>query len=64
MTRNELTDRIGYAERDLAFLRQLKTNCTTCDHYQGGYCKKHQGNPPPDFAAVGCDDWNYDDVPF
>lgn len=64
MNRNDLTDRIAFAERDLAFLRNLTTNCTSCDDYQVGYCKRHQGNPPPEFVSVGCEQWNYNDVPF
>lgn len=65
MNRNDLTDRIAYAERDIAFLKQIKTNCTTCEHYNAsGFCKLHQGKPPAEFVAIGCDDWLFDDVPF
>lgn len=63
MTRNDLTDRIGFARRDLDFLTQIKTNCTTCDDYDKGTCKRF-GPVPADFVQQGCDDWNYDDVPF
>ena len=63
MTRNDLADRIDYAERDLAFLKQIKTNCTTCDDYQKGACRRY-GPVPSDFVQQGCSDWNFDDVPF
>ena len=36
MNRNELTDRIGFVERELFVLKNLKTNCTTCDNGGGG----------------------------
>ena len=64
MNRNELTDHIAFQERHLAFLRQIKTDCTDCEHFDRGYCRKHQGNPPQEFVSQGCDDWSFDDVPF
>ena len=64
MTRNELSDRIDYAKRDLKWLQEIKTNCTTCDDYQQGVCMRYQASPPPEFVEQGCNAWNYDDVPF
>lgn len=64
MNRNELIDHIAFTERELAYYKQLNTGCSTCEHFANGYCRQHQGNPPPDFIASGCADWNFDDVPF
>lgn len=63
MTRNDLIDRIGFAERDLNWLRSLKPACTNCDDFDKGACKRF-GPVPPDFVATGCDQWNYNDCPF
>ena len=66
MTRDDITDRISWAQRDLDWLRGLQTNCTTCYDFTNdtGFCKRHGGTPPPDFVQQGCDQWNFDDVPF
>lgn len=66
MTRDDITDRISWAQRDLNWLRGLQTNCTTCDDFtkETGFCKRHGGNPPADFVQQGCDQWNFDDVPW
>lgn len=66
MTRNDIIDRIGYAERELNWLRGLHPNCTNCDDFtkEAGFCKRHGGNPPPEFVQQGCEQWNFDDVPF
>lgn len=64
MNRNELIDRIAWAEKDLAFLKQLKTNCSTCETLRNGICTRFKAAPPPDFAAVGCEHWDFDDIPF
>jgi len=64
MTRNELTDHIGYVERELIFYKQLKPNCTTCDNLRDSVCRKYQAAPPDDFINHGCDAWDFDDVPF
>lgn len=63
MTRNDLVDRIGFAERDLKWLKSLQPNCTNCDDFDKGACKRF-GPVPPDFVQQGCDQWNYNDVPF
>ena len=39
MTRDDITDRISWAQRDLNWLRGLQTNCTTC-HDTARICAK------------------------
>ena len=33
MTRDDITDRISWAQSDINWLRGLQTNCTTCDDF-------------------------------
>lgn len=45
-------------------LAAVKTNCTRCAHNdQRGACAKF-GPIPADFMTVGCDQWEFDEVPF
>lgn len=64
MTRAGLTDRICYAERDLNWLKSLTPNCINCDDHKDGHCRRFSASPPPEFLQIGCEHWNYDDVPF
>lgn len=64
MNRNELIDRIGFVERELSVLKNLKTNCTSCDNFRHSVCHKYRAAPPDDFIIQGCDAWEWDDVPF
>lgn len=64
MTRLEFEDRLAYCKREYEFLQTVQTNCTRCQHYSiGAVCAKH-GQIPPDFVQQGCDEWEFDDVPF
>lgn len=64
MKRTELQDRIGYCRRELEMLEKVKTDCTRCSHNdQHGACRKW-GPIPQEFMAVGCDEWEFDEVPF
>jgi hypothetical protein len=64
MKRNDLTDRINYCNREIAWLREITPNCTRCENFRApNECAKH-GPIPDEYITVGCDDWTYDDVPF
>lgn len=65
MTRLDLQDRLNYCRRELDFLTNVQTGCDRCDHFNGDTktCKTF-GPVPADFIAQGCDDWEFNDVPF
>ena len=64
MNRTELDDRISYCRRELQNLEGIPTNCTRCTHYRhANECAKY-GPIPAEFVARGCDEWEFDDVPF
>lgn len=45
-------------------LEAIKPSCRNCVHVEGVHCTKFEAVPPPDVAAVGCDEWEWDQVPF
>lgn len=45
-------------------LEAIKPRCGNCVHAEGVHCTKFEAVPPPDVAAVGCDEWEWDQVPF
>lgn len=67
MNRNDLIDRINHCTHEIAWLRDIMTNCTGCEHFNkdeaAPLCSVH-GPIPADFVTQGCDQWSYDDVPF
>lgn len=65
MTRNEFEDRLNYCRRELVFLLEQKINCTTCSLFvrDAKVCQRF-GQVPDDFIEKGCDEWDFDDVPF
>ena len=65
MHRMDIRERIPFLKRELAFFEQLETemNCTRCVIFAEGQCKKY-GAVPAEFMAVGCEEFEWDDVPF
>ena len=65
MNRIELTDRKCDVQKELEWLNNIDTGCRSCEHKKDDVdvCLKH-GEIPADFIAQGCDQWEYDDVPF
>ena len=46
-------------------LESIKINCGTCKHGErAGYCTKFQASPPDDVKSAGCDEYEYDEIPF
>lgn len=41
-----------------------KKSCMDCTNYQQNVCEKFNAAPPPDVVKVGCDEWNWDEIPF
>lgn len=65
MNRNEHQDRIDYCKRELEWLLATPTNCTTCTQFVSDpkVCKRF-GPVPDEFINQGCNEWEFDDVPF
>ena len=65
MNRHELTDMILDSKKVLSFYEGIHTGCAMCEHFirDARTCKKH-GPVPHDFVEQGCDEWEWDDVPF
>ena len=39
--------------------------CLTCEHRGAGdHCTKFNAVPPEHIIATGCDEWEYDQIPF
>ena len=65
MNKRELEDTVLDCKKMLAFYEGMRTNCKTCDHKNIHFdCAKHGQRVPEEYRDVGCDDWEYDDVPF
>ena len=65
MNRTELGEKIRYMLDELKWLQDIEPNCHRCLHctVAESKCAKF-GEIPPDFMAHGCDNWEYDLVPF
>jgi hypothetical protein len=63
MTRIELDVQRTALRRMLTTLDAVKVECRTCGAWAGATCEKY-GPPPADVVPVGCDEWQFDDIPF
>lgn len=65
MNRLEFTDRLNYCRREVEFLASVSAGCAACQRFNGDaqVCETF-GPVPADFIAVGCADWEFDEVPF
>lgn len=41
-----------------------KKSCQDCTHWQQSVCQKWNAEPPPEVVKTGCDEWNWDEIPF
>jgi len=65
VNRREFQDHIDYCKRELDWLLAQPTNCTTCAQFDRDVqvCKCF-GQVPVEFVMQGCDEWDFDEVPF
>lgn len=67
MNKAELKIRVELHDRELSRLRSIKVHCQSCEHYcftTLPRCRKFEVTIPPEVVPVGCDEWNYDFIPF
>jgi hypothetical protein len=62
----EIQVKINVARREMEYWEGiLKTkNCMDCQEFQQNLCHKYNAEPPPEVKEVGCDEWNWDCIPF
>lgn len=49
----------------LDVLERIKPDCNSCINLSAsGDCLAHKASVPDDFKKTGCDQWEWDDVPF
>jgi hypothetical protein len=64
MTLTELNVKKEALQSMLKTLNAIDTGCTQCDHFMQGKCLKFNAQIPPEFVAKGCEDWEWDGIPF
>lgn len=62
----EIQVKISIARREMEYWQDvLKTkSCKDCLSFQQGQCTQYNAAPPPEVQQVGCDSWNWDEIPF
>lgn len=60
----ELNAKLDLFRREVRNLELIKVACRTCNHWQQGTCQKFNSTPPDDVKLVGCEGWEFDDIPF
>jgi len=48
----------------LRTLNAIETSCAQCDHFMQGKCMKFNAQIPAEFVAKGCEDWEWNGIPF
>lgn len=64
----EIKMKISLAEREAALWREIlrKKSCLDCLYYGNGLgCRlANDAEPPEEVKKVGCDSWEWDEIPF
>lgn len=64
MKKFEIEAKLELFRREVRFLEAIKTNCQECQFYQQSTCNKFNAQPPTEVLAVGCDEFEWDEIPF
>jgi hypothetical protein len=48
----------------LATLNAVTIHCRSCASWQEEHCTRFDAVPPPDVVQAGCEEWEWDRVPF
>lgn len=65
MDRNNLKEMIELHRRRLRELETIKTGCHSCTFFEArGRCDRWGQHVPTEHQPTGCDDWQYDFIPF
>lgn len=62
----EIEVKIGLARREMEYWQGILKNkvCGECENFQQGNCLKFNARPPEGFKQPGCDEWQWDCIPF
>ena len=62
----EIQVKISIARREMEFWQNLlqTKSCKDCLNFQQGQCTQFNAEPPPDVQQVGCESWDWDQIPF
>lgn len=62
----EIQVKIGLARREMEYWEGILKGkkCSDCQDFQQGVCAKYNAEPPAEVQATGCDEWNWDQIPF
>lgn len=64
MTLTELNIKKEALRTMLKRLEDIETSCLQCNHYMAGKCVKFDATPPAEFLKAGCEEWEWDGIPF
>lgn len=65
MKRAEIQTKIELYRRELKMLEAIKISCANCIFSRNSkWCDKFNAEPPAEVWAAGCDEYEYDEIPF
>jgi hypothetical protein len=63
----EIQIKINLARREVEYWQGVLANktCGECNHFsRSGTCSKYNAAPPDGEKQPGCDDWDWNEIPF
>ena len=62
----EIEVKISIARREMEFWQNIlrDKSCKFCEKFQQGVCTEFNATPPEDVQKVGCDSYEWDEIPF
>lgn len=62
----EIQVKINVARREMEYWQSILANkrCGSCVDWARDMCQRYQAKPPDGEKQPGCDDWQYDEIPF
>jgi hypothetical protein len=64
VSRQTVQEIVGFYRGRVEHFNQMPMNCSDCRFLRGTYCQHWRDAVPDEFKASGCDDWQWDGVPF
>lgn len=64
VTRQAVLEITGFYRGRVEHFSKMAMNCSDCRFLAGTFCRHFQDRVPDDFRVKGCDDWQWDGVPW